>query len=182
MTWAHRIGFRWASWRIRRRDLFTVDVRFALSSGGEALIFLPESAEVLAASLVVCRSMAKWFAPVRLMVLSASRVPPTVAEAGLPVLVVPAAVNRWGLPYRPVVRRVRTMTPRVAMSLHPAFDLASAYLCVESGAPLRVGFRGPNIGFFNLQYTWREEDRADPAAHYGRFLEMLADLRLAAVP
>lgn len=179
MRWAHRVGLRWAQWRIRRRNLFTVDVRTALSSGGEAIIFLPEEEVFLRPALEVCRRLSAWFHPVHLMVLTTSQFPPDLTQGGLPALAVPNAVNRWGLPYRPVIRRVREMTPAVTISLHPQFHLASAYLCVESGAALRIGLCGPGDGFFNLQYTWNNADGMDASEHYRNFLATLADLRVS---
>lgn len=181
MTWPHRMGLRWASWQIRRRDLFTVDIRSALSRGGKALIFLPNDEELVSHAVGACRHLSVWFEPTQLMILSPSENPPTAVNAGLPVLAVPHAVNRWGLPYRPVIRRVTEIAPQVAISLHPSFDLASAYLCVVSGAPLRIGIGGGGDRYFNLRYVWRDANGVGAPEHYRSFVRMLADLRRSAV-
>jgi len=181
MTWSHRTGLWWASWRLRRRELFTVDIRSALSRGGTALVLLPDDEELLKCGLEACSVLSSWFQPIHLMVLSQSSTAPDVTGTGHPTLSLPNAINRWGLPYRPVIRRVAEIAPQVAISLHPEFHLASAYLCVLSGAPLRIGFSGPADGYFNLQYIWRDIGGADATDHFRGFLAMLADLRSSAL-
>lgn len=180
MTWSHGIGFRWASWRIRRHDLFTVDIRTALSHGGAALVFLPDDEEFLGASLGACRELAAWFHPIHVMALSISEQAPSLPAAGCPALSVPNAINRWGLPYRPVIRRVAEIAPQAAFSLYPEFHLASAYLCVACGAPLRIGLGVQGDGYFNLRYVWHEASDLHASDLYRGFLRMLADLRFPA--
>jgi len=181
MTWAHRIGLRWSRWQLRTCGLYTVDIRTALSLGGKAVVCLPERKELLSAALEVSRRLSEWFYPLHLIVLSPSKYPPDLTEVGFPALVIPQAISMWGLPYKPIIHRVRKLAPRVAVDLHPEFHLASAHLCVQSGAALRIGFRALHDGYFNLHYTWKDGDGTDASDHFRNFLEMLADLRSSAI-
>ena len=175
-TVSEKVGYRFASLRIRRFPLFEVDITTALSAGGRALVCIPDDQEHAKDALSVCDRLAEWFSPLDVLLLSRGtelfRLPPTRHS----VLSVPAAINRFGLPYRQVIQRTVDSAPVVAFDLHPTFHVASAYLCVMSGARLRAGLHAPDEGFFNLNYRWPADD-APLAAHYERFLQFLDSLR-----
>ncbi len=60
--------------------------------------------------------------------------------------------NLFGLPGREARRRVRELHADVAVDLSPRFDPLSAYLCLISGAPVKVGFASAGgDSVFNLQ-------------------------------
>ena len=177
MSVLHAVGHVWAKWRLSRRDLFTVEVRAALRGGGRALVCLPTDIRHVAEGAVVAGRFQEWFSPVNALWLGSGGTEPDTPNAPLPITAIPNAVNRWGLPHKPVVQQIQRLKPRVAIDLNPRFQQASAYLCVLSGAELRVGFDAPRDGYFNLQYGWPDGGEASLAEHYERFLEMLTDLR-----
>ncbi len=175
-TAIRRLGYRLACLQIKRFRLYDVDIAQALAEGGTALVCIPDDEELATDALAVCDRLSEWFSPIELVLLSSGtelfRLPPTRHS----VLAVPAAINHFGLPYRQVRQRVMEIEPDVAFDLHPSFNLASAYLCVVSGAPLRAGFHAPEKGFFNLNYRWPADD-APLASHYDSFLRFLESLR-----
>ena len=180
MNLSRHMGRCLAALQLRRMPLFTVDIPTALSRGGRALACIPEDPEAAAAALEAVDRLAEWFDPIDVILLSAKAEVSELPATGHSVLAVPAAVNQLGLPYRQVVQRVKGFAPAAAIDLSPRFSLATAYLCVVSGASLRIGMHGPQNGFFNLQYTWSKADDSPLDRHYGRFLDLLESLRASA--
>jgi len=177
-----RLGQLWSRYDLRGRDLRTVDVRTALRDGGSALVCLPGDPAQHASALEVCDRLFTWFAPITPVWLRAKeQVAPLPESAAGRVIEFSDAVNWVGLPHRRVVRHVQALAPQVAVDLNPEFSLATAALCVESGATLRIGFGASESGHFNLVYAWWDDGiPLALAKHYERFLALLADLSTSA--
>ena len=178
MKCLHHIGSLWIKWRLRRADLFPVDIKQAVQQGGSTLVFLPEDPDLVPAALAACDQLAEWYSPLHVLWMSVGETTPSFSDTDFSVvaMTIPKGYTLWGLPYRPLARHVRKLSPRIAVDLNPDFRLASAYLCVESGARLRIGFRA-KPGYFNLQYNWQNSRKVGVSEHYGRFMRVLADLR-----
>ncbi len=179
MTLFHRAGNLYVRLRMSRRDLFTVDVGDALRHGGRAVVFLPTNSEQIPDAIDILHRFARWFNPLSVVWIGTDEMPPDTFGSPVQVISVPNAVNRWGLPYSPIVKRIAKKNADIAIDLNPTFFQPTAYLSVISGAPLRIGFRSPREGFFNLEYSWEQNDERDLVDHYRRFAAMLTQIRSA---
>jgi hypothetical protein len=177
MTWFTALGSTWVRWQLSRRNLFSVDVSEALAHGGRALIFLPSDPKQVPDALVAAKELTSWFDPVNVIWAGVGNIPPNITDADMSITSIPNAVNRWGLPYKPMIDRIKPLAPQVVIDLNPTFFQATAYLGIVSGATLRIGFRSPREGFFNLQYTWPQGDTESLPQHYEGFCRTLRQLR-----
>jgi hypothetical protein len=61
-------------------------------------------------------------------------------------------INRWFVPNRELLKRMKTTTFDIALDLNVNFSLPSAFLCKASNAPLRVSFaKQDGDQFYNFQ-------------------------------
>jgi hypothetical protein len=178
MSALHRVGDLWIRFRLRKSDLFGIDVREALIRGGGAVAFLPDDPMLVPEALGVCEKLAGWLKPFHIFWMGPAEQNPGFGDTGPAVtaMVIPKANTVWGLPYRPLVEHIRKLPVMVAIDLNPSFRLPSAYLCCESGASLRIGLRA-KPGYFNFQYSWTDGGEDAMAEHYASLLRVLADLR-----
>ena len=182
MKCLHHVGNLWIRLKLRKAQLFPVDIGAAVRRGGRTLVFLPEDPELLPAALAACDQLAEWYSPIHILWMGITEKTPNFSNTKFSVvaMAIPKGYTVWGLPYRPLAKHVRKVSPQIAIDLNPEFRLASAYLCVESGAQLRMGFRA-KAGYFNLQYNWDNSRTTRVSEHYYRFMKVLADLRQTSV-
>lgn len=179
MTLLHRVGNLYVRLRMSRRDLFTVDVGDALRQGGRAVVFLPTDTEQIPDALEILHRFARWFDQMSVVWIGTDEMPPDTFGSPVQIISVPNAINRWGLPYSLIIKRIGRKNADVAIDLNPTFYQPTAFLSVISGAPLRIGFRSPREGFFNLEYSWKQGDEQDLTNRYRRFVTMLTQIRSA---
>jgi hypothetical protein len=162
---------------IRRSRLYSVDIPTALSQGGPAIVCLPEDPSLAEDALRVCDELSAWFGTIHPLHITASKEPVRLPIYTRRIIAVERAVNYLGFPVGEVVRQTKNLAPMVALDLNPSFRLATALLCVQSGAALRIGLRTSEPGFFNLEYNWPENDGLTLSEHYGRMLEFFDHVR-----
>ena len=177
MKLTRNLGNRYAGYRIRKQELFPVDIATALCKGGKTLVCIPEDPTTVMDALNVCDRISEWFGPVEVVILGTGTEQFRLPANKHSVLAIPVAINTWGLPHKQIIRRVAGMRPTISVDLHPTFSLATAYLCVMSGARLRVGFHGPDQGYFNLQFNWKTGKDTPLGNHYQKFLTVVDSLR-----
>lgn len=146
------IGRQWARFRLlwgRRRE--PVSLRETIQSAEGLLVCLPEHGIPRAEELV---SLIKAL-PVRKVTLLSAH-PVETPGADLEMLVLSKDDVGWfRLPRKTLRDRITTGGFDVAIDLHRNFSITSAYLCVLSGARVRVGLgsgSGDDGTFFNVHY------------------------------
>jgi hypothetical protein len=172
-----KLGAAIADVWIRRRDLNAVDVREALSAGGNGIVFLPEDPDLIGVSAGLAVRLCSWFSPLTLCIVSRTKFAPPLSELGFPHLTILNGVTWTGLPTGEALSAVRKLAPRIAIDLHPVFNLPTAYLCVESRAALRIGFDDRRHQYFNLRYSLRDGINSDGSDRFASFFAILEDLR-----
>jgi hypothetical protein len=126
-----------------------VSLRETIQSAEGLLVCLPEHEVPKAEELV---SLIKELSVRKITLLSAHPVETPVAD--LEILILSRDDVGWfRLPRKALKARIRNGGFDVAIDLHRDFSITSAYLCVLSGATLRVGLGSGDDGtFFNLHY------------------------------
>jgi len=72
-------------------------------------------------------------------------------------------IGFFGWPRKHLVAQIAARSWDLAIDLHRPFDFATAFLCVSSGARVRIGFRtsfGAGSRFFNLEYVLRSPEKS----------------------
>lgn len=144
------IGRQWARFRLLwGRRWKPVSLRETIQSAEGLLVCLPEHEVPQAEELI---SLIKALSVRKITLLSAHPVETPMAD--LEMLVLSRDDVGWfRLPRKALRARIANGDFDVAIDLHRAFSITSAYLCALSGATLRVGLgSGDDSTFFNLHY------------------------------
>ncbi|HLX12727.1 MAG TPA: hypothetical protein VKS81_07935 [Bacteroidota bacterium] len=90
----------------------------------------------------------------------------------------PPDLNSFYLPRKPLLERILRRPYDVAVDLNLDFVLHTAYICRATGAPVRVGFGGPDPERYNLERFYNVQLQLDrnrtPQAMYEKLAEYLA--------
>ena len=161
-----RIGLSYTRFHFRAKKESPIRFSDVVTRSRKALILFPEQPLDPGTAEMILRYLTRRFSNgsttviVRedlrsaLPALSAARVITYTAEE----------VTSWFTPRSALIRRIKTSTFDVALDLNVNFALPSAFLCKESGAPVRVSFTKLNADeFFNLQVRTRLIDNPSNA-------------------
>ena len=91
-------------------------------------------------------------------------------------------IGFFGRPRKHLVAQVTDCSWDLAIDLHRPFDFAAAFLCVSSGARVRIGFRtsfGAGPRFFNMEYEPKSPGKPPRAVYtdLARCVEELSNRR-----
>ncbi|MBI2620345.1 MAG: hypothetical protein HYW57_09705 [Ignavibacteriales bacterium] len=165
--------------RFRFRKISDPVIRFteAVSHARRALVLLPEATKDISSVQWIIRSLAERFAEGTMTVVARSDQATWVKKEQLrfQILVYDRKeVSPWYIPRSELLGKMKRSTFDVAFDLNPEFALTSAFLCRESKAPLRVGFKKLHADeFYNFQVNTKSTNSLAVAyRNLARCLEM----------
>lgn len=149
-----KVGLLYAKFHFRKSKDPVLRFTEAVSHARRALVVLPEGTRDIASVQWILRNLSDRFSSGSLTVVaSKEQVQWMKDEAKFQVLSYTTEdITTWFLPRQELLGRMKRSTFDVAFDLNTTFALASAFLCRESKAPLRVSFMKNHADeFYNFQ-------------------------------
>jgi len=148
------VGLLYARMVFRKQKDSVVRFTNAVSRSQKALVVLPSTARDTSAVQWVLRYLADRFRDGKLVVVGREEVASTLEGPGASTMLMynEKDLNAWFVPTAHLRQNLKKATFDVAIDLNTEFELAGAFLCRESNAPLRVSFAKDHADeFFNFQ-------------------------------
>lgn len=170
-----KIGLLAARFHFRRSRDPIIQFTNALSNARRALVLIPESTWEAPYVHAILDSLTQQFPAPSLQVLVrkdlAKYLPAT--DKVKAIVYTQEDINKWFLPRRQLLQKVKKSTFDVVLDLNRRFALPSAFLCRETQAPVRVGFAKPYADlFYNLQIQTSESSMLGAFKQFQRCMEM----------
>ncbi|MFH0765939.1 MAG: hypothetical protein V2A61_05920 [Calditrichota bacterium] len=155
-----------------RGNMELFDVNQSWHSVKRVLICWPFQGLDLQLGGVILNHLENRFTEAVLTIVALPGVGASPMQTGMEILQLqPKDLNIWGLPNNRARDRLRSLQADVAVDLSSKFDPRLAFLCLISGAPIKVGFALPRSDLaFNYQVRPKREsseiDRYRALARY----------------
>lgn len=139
----YRVGLAYSRFHFRSNASQVIRWTGAFSSARRALLLLPESVQESASLQSVLEFFGREFTPSNLLIVGTVDVASRLKfdRRAQVVTFAPVDMNTWFLPRSELTQKTKKSTFDVAIDLNLDLALPSAYLCRESGAAMRVGFK-----------------------------------------
>lgn len=144
------IGLQYARFHFRKRRDPVVRFTEAVDRARKALVLFPETVTDSESIQSVMKYLGRRFGAGSVMVLAREDLAVSLKANfnGKTVTYSPQEINQWHIPRGELLRKMKSSTFDIALDLNVNLALASAFICRESNAPLRVGFAKPNGDHF----------------------------------
>jgi ADP-heptose:LPS heptosyltransferase len=171
-SFRHSIGMLTARFHFRSARAKVISFSQSIPSSDTLFVVMPFRSAVEQEELNLLTLFRSWFNEKNITVVTRDqkeRIEQVLPRARV-ISLAPEELTPFFLPRRAVLERVRERQYDLAVDMNLDFMLPSAYICMESGARVRVGFSGPNADtFYNLQV------RLDPSSHEGHAYKRLVN-------
>lgn len=171
-----KIGISLARFRFRKSRDPIIQFTNAVSRARRALILLPESTGEAPYVHAVLRFFNQRFSGNSLQVVVRRDLAKYVVQNqnNNMILFDESEINKWFLPRKQLLQKVKEGTFDVVVDLNLRFALPSAFLCKESQAPVRISFAKPYADmFYNLQVQTKDPTALGAYKQFQRCMEML---------
>ncbi len=171
-----KIGVSVARFRFRKYRDPIIQFTNAVSRARRVLILLPESTGEAPYVLEVLRFFNQRFLGNSVQVVVRKDLAKYIVQNqnNNIILFDESEINKWFLPRKQLLQKVKKATFDVVVDLNLRFALPSAILCKESQAPIRIGFAKPYADmFYNLQVQTRGTTTLGAYKQFQRCMEML---------
>jgi len=145
-----KVGLKYARFHFRKRRDPVVRFTEAVDRAKKALVLFPETVADSESMQTVLKYLGRRFGAGSVMVIAREDLAMTLRNNfnGKTITYSPQEINRWYVPRRELLRKMKSSTFDIALDLNVNLALPSAFICRESNAPLRVGFAKPNGDHF----------------------------------
>jgi hypothetical protein len=145
-----KVGMLYTRFHFRKRRDPVVRFTEAVDRARKALVLLPETAIDSESMQSVMKYLGHRFAGGAVMVVAREELAGSLKQSynGKTITYSPQEINRWQIPRGELLRKMKSSTFDIALDLNVNLALASAFICRESNAPLRIGFAKPNGDHF----------------------------------
>jgi hypothetical protein len=146
----YRVGLAYSRFHFRSKASQVIRWTGAFSSARRALLLLPEAPQDSATVQSVLEFFGKEFTPSNLLIVGTVDVASRLKfdRRAQVVTFAPVDMNTWFLPRSELTQKTKKSTFDVAIDLNLELALPSAFLCRESGAAMRVGFKKDHADTF----------------------------------
>ncbi len=170
------VGLRYTRFHFRRQRDAVMRFTEAIERSQKALVLLPETATDSESMTSIVRYLNRRLGAENVTVIGREEFtrPMLSSFSGRTISYTPKEINGWFIPRGRLLRKMKSSTFDMALDLNVNLALPSAYICRESGAPLRVGFAKPEGDqFYNFVVQTRMTTNAPIAyKHLLRCLDM----------
>ena len=144
------LGLKYSRFHFRKRQDAVMRFTEAVEHSQRALVLLPETATDSESMTSVVKYLNHRFGSGSVTIVGREEFARNLRAAfsGKTITYTPEEINGWFLPRRELLRKMKSSTFDMALDLNVNLALPSAFICWESGAPLRVGFAKPEGDHF----------------------------------
>ena len=144
------VGLKYARFHFRKQHDPVVRFTEAVERARKALVILPETLTDSESMHSVLKYLSHRFGSGSMLILSREDFSTSLKGGfgGKTVTYSPEEINRWYIPRKELLRKLKSSTFDIALDLNVNLALPSAFMCRESKAPLRVGFAKPGSDHF----------------------------------
>ena len=144
-----RIGLLYARFHFRRRRDPVVRFTEAIDRARKALVLFPETVADSESMQSVLKYLGRRFGAGSVTVVAREDLATALRMfSGKTITYTPQEISRWRIPRGELLRKMKSSTFDIALDLNVNLALASAFICRESNAPLRIGFAKPDGDHF----------------------------------
>ncbi len=139
------VGIRYARFHFRKRRDAVVRFTEVVERSQRALVVLPETAADSESMASVVKYLHRRLGSGSVTVVGREEYTRSLPSSisGNTISFTQEEVNGWFIPRSGLLRKMKSSTFDMALDLNVNLALPSAFICRESGAPLRVGFAKP---------------------------------------
>jgi ADP-heptose:LPS heptosyltransferase len=139
------VGLSYARLHFRRRRDAVMRFTEAIERSQRALVLLPETAADSESMTSVVKYLHRRLGSGNLTIIGREEYTRTLHSSfsDKTISYTQEEINGWFLPRGRLLRKMKSSTFDMALDLNVNLALPSAFICRESGAPLRVGFAKP---------------------------------------
>jgi hypothetical protein len=152
------VGLKYARFHFSKHRDPVVRFTEAVGRAHKALVIFPETITDLESMQAVMKYLGRRFGTESVLIIAREDLtsPQRLNFNAKTIFYAPREINRWFIPRRELLRRMKSSTFDIALDLNVNLALPSAFMCRESNAPLRVGFAKPSGDhFYNFQVQTR---------------------------
>ncbi len=145
-----KVGLTYARFHFRKRHDPVVRFTESVDRARKALVLFPETVTDSESMQSVLKYFGRRFGAGSVMVVVREDLafPLRTNFTGKTITYTSEEINQWHIPRRELLRKMKSSTFDLALDLNVNLALASAFICRESNAPLRVGFAKPEGDHF----------------------------------
>jgi len=170
------VGLKYARFHFRKRRDAVMRFTEAVERSQRALVLLPETVTDSESMSSVVRYLYRRLGSGSVTVVGREEYTRSLHStfSGKTISYTPEEINGWFIPRSGLIRKMKSSTFDLALDLNVNLALPSAFICRESGAPLRVGFAKPEGDqFYNFVVQTRMTTNTPVAyKHLLKCLEM----------